>query len=382
MGSGNSVPVKDGMHVVIVGGGYAGSSLAVYLVKKKFCKVTLIDPRDAMFNNIGALRGVAYEEYTKYVFLPHDEMVGDSFVKGVAESLDLQNKTVTLKDGKTVNYTHLVIATGTRSPFPSKISGEYPEASTEEATKLFKDYRDQIKSAKRIVLVGGGAVGVELAGELKTAFPDKEITIVTSSNHLVTTRSKPGFQKKLNETLRHKNITVLFGERVSNIGSLPINQYVKDQVVTTESGKEIAAELVIPCTGTKINKEFYQEALADAMTPHGALEVNEYFEVKGHGNVLAIGDVTAIDEEKMAFLANIHAECVAKNLIAEVKGTKKQPYKPVFGGSLTIMVPVGRLDGVAQINGMVFGSLFVRLAKGDDLLAGKLWKQYGLKKPK
>jgi len=61
MGNRSSVGFQDEMHVVIVGGGYTGSYLAVNLLKDKLCKVTLIDPKDAMIHHIGALRTVVDE---------------------------------------------------------------------------------------------------------------------------------------------------------------------------------------------------------------------------------------------------------------------------------------------------------------------------------
>ena len=50
--------------------------------------------------------------------------------------------------------------------------------------------------------------------------------------------------------------------------------------------------------------------------------MDEYFRVKGHDNIYAIGDITDVKEEKMAYLAKYHAEKVVKTL----KG-KSTPYK-------------------------------------------------------
>lgn len=47
--------------IVIIGGGYGGSHLAYRLIKKNIGKVTLIEPKDGLFHNIGALRTVVDE---------------------------------------------------------------------------------------------------------------------------------------------------------------------------------------------------------------------------------------------------------------------------------------------------------------------------------
>ena len=40
--------------------------------------------------------------------------------------------------------------------------------------QLYEQYTDELKRAKSIVLVGGGAVGVEMAGEIATDYPDQK----------------------------------------------------------------------------------------------------------------------------------------------------------------------------------------------------------------
>ena len=50
------------------------------------------------------------------------------------------------------------------------------------------------------------------------------------------------------------------------------------------------------------------------MDNRGALHVNECFQVKGHENIYAIGDVTAIEEEKMAYTATQHVEYLFETL--------------------------------------------------------------------
>ncbi|XP_078483040.1 ferroptosis suppressor protein 1 [Ciona intestinalis] len=376
MGAGSSVTPRDDMHLVIVGGGYAGSYFAVQMIKSGLCKVTLIDGRDAMFHSVGALRTVVDEDYFKYLFIPYDKMLGDSFTQGEVSDLDTASKTLTLKDGKTVNYTHLVIATGSSSSaFPSKMP---VGTSIEEVKKLYSEYRKEVVAAKRVLMVGGGAVGVELSGEIKTEFPDKEVTIVSSSDFLVTTRIKPAFQKNIMDCLVKKNITVIMNDRVSNLGDLTLNKHVEGQVVKTTGGKEVTADLVVPCTGTTVNNQFFKEALAGAITESGTLEVNEYFQVKGHEDIYAMGDVTNVKEEKMAYTAKIHADLIKSNLLAEASDQTKKSYP---GARVAMVVPVGRTGGAGQFMGMQLGDFAVKMFKAEDLFAKSIWSDLGMKLP-
>jgi len=67
---------------------------------------------------------------------------------------------------------------------------------------------------------------------------------------------------------------------------------------------------------------------AASMTDNGTLKVDEFLQVKGQDNVFAIGDVTDINEQKLAYTARLHAEILATNLVAEAIKSPKTPYTP------------------------------------------------------
>ena len=50
-------------------------------------------------------------------------------------------------------------------------------------------------------MVGGGAVGVELAGEIMNTFPEKHVTLIHSGTTLVSTNFGPKFSKKVRNQL-------------------------------------------------------------------------------------------------------------------------------------------------------------------------------------
>nr|XP_002126981.1 apoptosis-inducing factor 2-like [Ciona intestinalis] len=379
MGLCNSIEFQSDMHLVIVGGGYGGSHLALQMIKANICKVTLIDPRDAMFHSIGALRATVDDDYMKNLFLPYESMIGDSFMRGYVENIDTKSKILILKDGRTVAYTHLVIAVGSRSNFPSNLSKDYPDVNIDEGKEIYTDYREEIMKSRRIVLVGGGAVGVELAGEIKTDYPDKSVTIVSSTNYLVSSRTKTKFQRNLLNVLRAKEISVILDERVSNLDELIVNQTKEGQIVITEKGSKVDADLIIPCTGTRVNNKFFQHEMARSINAQGALKVNSYLQVKGHEEVIwALGDVTDVKEEKLAYHAQRQAEVLAANFKADTTNSNRKQYKT---GPFVIFVSVGRNDGVGQMFGVQVGSKIVKKVKGKDLLARKTWQVRGMTLP-
>lgn len=51
--------------------------------------------------------------------------------------------------------------------------------------------------------------------------------------------------------------SVATGERVSNVENLMPNRFQKDMVVRTEKGTEVVVDMVVLCTGIKINSSAY-----------------------------------------------------------------------------------------------------------------------------
>ena len=70
--SSSSTP-KIACQLVIVSGGYDGVQLAVEL--DSYCKVVLIDPKDAFHHNVGALRAIVEPAFIKKTLIPYEEML-------------------------------------------------------------------------------------------------------------------------------------------------------------------------------------------------------------------------------------------------------------------------------------------------------------------
>ncbi|XP_077987962.1 ferroptosis suppressor protein 1-like isoform X2 [Glandiceps talaboti] len=374
MGNGSS-RLPEGSHVVIVGGGFAGCQLAMRLKDKG--KFTLIDSREAMHMNLGALRSSVETGFAKKTLIPYSEMLGDNFKLGVVRGIHPEEKSVILVAGdEVINYTHLVIATGAMGMFPAKLM---MTTSTDDAITLYEKQIEEVRAAQSIVIIGGGAVGVELAGEIATDFKEKQVTIVHAGNRLVSNVMHENFHKEVQEQLNNLNVNLILGDKVKNLDEVP-DEYQRDKFkITTENGVEIETELAIRCTGLKTNSFAYAMTMAEKMNSLGQLKVNEFLQVVGCENVYAIGDCNNVIETKMAYRAALQADLVADNLLKEVTGKPKTPYKP--SGPMMVL-SIGRNGGVFQLpNGCVFGSFLTKYLKSRDVFAGKYWKDFGVKMP-
>lgn len=369
MGSGPSLPENTG-HVVVVGGGYAGCELARKL-KQAGAKYTLIDPRDSFHHCVAAVRAVVEEDIIPKMFIPYAETFGDNFKQGKVTSVDHANKKVMLEGDGEVSYDILVLCTGSTMHFPAK--ADYTQKT--EAVEFYKDYLKKVQSATKIVLVGGGPVGVELAGELGTDLKDKEITLIHSREKLCGEDLNDNWQKKVKSTLTGMGIKLVLGEKVTNL-----NDISDDGPVTlkTDKGTEIEADLVMKCIGSfKINSDAYSTSMGSSVDDRGCLKVNEYLQVEGYDDIFAIGDCVNTNEPKVAYLGQQQAATVFHNLGQKAREqplkTHKLDDKPMVLG-----VSLGRNHGALQLkNGMLPPELLVRKVKCKDLMLAEYYKRFG-----
>nr|CAB3220680.1 apoptosis-inducing factor 2 [Phallusia mammillata] len=368
--------LTEDQHVVIVGGGYGGARLANKL--KGRGSFTLIDQRDALHHNMAALRAAVEPGFAKKTFIFYEPTFGANFLQGKVVDIDTTNKQVSLEEGKEpINYTQLVLATGSSGPFPGKCR---LDMSTQSLMKMYNDFTDEIKQAKNIVIVGGGAVGVEMAGEIIGDYPEgKKMTIVHNGDTLVSSLLEPEARTKIQEKLKERKIEVMYGETVSNLADIPVLKTSDNIVVKTSSGKEIVADLVIPCYGLKINTDAYKSSLADSMNARGQLKVDKNLQVVGTEDIFAIGDCSDTDVCKLALQAQAQADQMYENLINIAKGKPLEPFVP---GTFRMVVPIGRDGGVAQNGKKVFGDFLAKMIKAKDVFVKIIWKEMSQPVPK
>lgn len=147
----------------------------------------------------------------------------------------------------------------------------------------------KIKSARSILIVGGGPTGVELAGEIAVDFPEKKVTLVHKGSRLLEFIG-PKAGDKTRDWLISKKVDVKLGERV-NLDSVSEGS----DTYLTSTGDTINADCHFLCTGKPVGSDWLKDTiLKDSLDTHGMLMVDENLRVKGQKNIFAIGDITDI----------------------------------------------------------------------------------------
>src|SRR3954452_21156035 len=180
--------------VVVVGGGFGGSLVAKAL--DSAAAVTLVDPRDAFVNAAASLRAVTQPDCAPNAFFPFETLLERGrVIRDRAVSVDPGG--VTLASGERVEAEYLVLATGSGYPYPAK-----PNPASTGITQQLDDLRathKELSAAGRVLILGAGPVGLELAGEIKEVWPDKHVVVVDKADQLLA-----GFLPEVREDLHHQ----------------------------------------------------------------------------------------------------------------------------------------------------------------------------------
>ncbi|MFB4270892.1 NAD(P)/FAD-dependent oxidoreductase [Nonomuraea sp. GTA35] len=357
--------------VVVIGGGYGGSAVAKALDAE--ADVVLIDPRDAFINSAGSLRALTQPDWASNMFFPYDQwLTRGTVVRDRAASVNPGG--VTLASGRRVEADYLVLATGSSYAYPAKPTSDSMAEVLEDLRRTHKE----LAGSDRVLILGAGPVGLELAGEIKETWPHKRVTIVDPAEELL-----PAFPAEMREELRRQ-----LGERdidlrlSTGLSTPPATEpgQAGTFTVTVTGGDEITADIWFRAHGVRINSDYLADGELTARTPQGQVPVTDTLNVRGHEHVYAIGDITDVAEAKMAGYAMQHAEVVAQNILAQLRG--EQPtatYRPL--PHPMILLPLGPHGGVGQLptpdGPAVVSAETVSAYKGADLFTGRFTEQFG-----
>jgi NADH dehydrogenase FAD-containing subunit len=167
-----------------------------------------------------------------------------------------------------------------------------------------KAYRARIKAAKNIVVVGGGAVGIEIAGEIAATYPKsdgKKITLIHKGKSLMNDTYNSKFRKGLQTQLLDLGVNLHLGDALQGDYNF---EETNGQTLTTIGGAKLEhVDLVIQATGGKVNTDLLKGLVPSLLSSNG-VKVKPTFQLEGHDNIFAVGDVADLPEQKQA--AKVH----------------------------------------------------------------------------
>jgi len=395
-----SEQLKRRPKIVIVGGGFAGLSLCRNLENDPNIDLTLVNSSNYVEYIPGILRVLLYPSLFSHLHMSLRKILGKNikFIHGeiqqilhdtetysgtilvqtdpqyysnrIKQSNETENSLNTLSNKNSqlssslqkIPYDILVLSTGSSYPAPIKGNPTIDNIiTTEDRLKQINQASIDIENAKSILIVGGGPVGIELAGELLTKYcpyrnPEKakHITLVTAGKQLL-----DGFDPILGNAayqwLKERKVTIHTNLRLPSFqphGKYPmLNSLSSTTIPTTTTSNNIVypglqpkdtrintsdpnilipADYVFACIGSRPSSTYLKSnpnnvsptnILHTAYLPSGKISVDDAFQLRSHDGqvfprVFALGDVSAplFREADVAYVAEKHSLCVLQNI--------------------------------------------------------------------
>lgn len=353
--------------VVIVGGGYAGTMVARAL--DQIAEVRLIEPRDRFVHNVAAIRAVTDPALLERLMIPYDRLMRrGSVIRGLASKVG--ERQVTMADGSTVEGDIVVAATGSTYAQPFKPQS----ASSEVFAKDSRAAHEALRAARTVAIIGGGAVGIELAGEIAAAYPEKSVTLLASSPSLL-----PGYSARLSATLaeqlKAQGVALRLGTRVDGLETAD-RPFGGTLLV---SGEAIEADLIFPAIGAR---PFVPPIPAAKLSASGRLKVDPWLRPISMRSVFALGDAAETGDPMTIVAITRQAPWLVKTLKAVLAGRAIETLAPYTPWPVpVILVPLGPKAGASVLpvtrRGLTVGRRATATLKGKDLFISRYRKEFG-----
>ncbi len=361
--------------VVIVGGGLGGLRLAEDMLGTDM-QVVLVDK-----NNFHQFPPLIYQIASagidpSSISFPFRQIFRKQkdfyFRMAEARMVDTEKKILQTSIGK-IDYDYIVFAAGTTTNFFGNKNIEewaMPMKTVSEAMGLRNALLSNLERALtcateeerqellNVVIVGGGATGVEIAGALSEMkryvipydYPDMDaslmhIHLIEAGNRLLAGMSEQS-SRKAYDFLTNMGVNIQFGKMVTDY---------RDHKVVMKDGSEIATRTFLWVSGVKANQVAGIDG--DHLGRGARIVVDAYNRVPGLDGVFAIGDQCLQTTDaaypnghpQVAQVAIQQAKNLARNLRRIASGEGEESLTPFAYKNLGSMATVGRNKAVVEI---------------------------------
>ncbi|CAI7660212.1 unnamed protein product [Penicillium bialowiezense] len=321
-------------NIIVVGGSFVGRTTAQELARvvPPTHRVLLTEPHSHFHHLFTFPRFAIVPGQEHKAFIPYSGIFNSSpnpAAHGVVQARVLSVKSNFIEldrewnGSKQIPFDYVVLATGTRLSKPAAMENDDKPSSVDYLQK----HQAGVKQSKSILIVGGGAVGVQMAADLKEHYPEKEVTVVQSRDRVM-----PNFHPGLNDLIKRRfdelDIRLITGSRVT----IPPGGFPNDgstfQVQLTNGTTE-STQFVILATGQTPNNQLVSDlkpSSADGKSivnpENGFIRVRPTMQLldEQYSNLFAVGDIADTGAQKAARPGSAQAAVVAKNIVSLIEG--------------------------------------------------------------
>ncbi|KAB8271533.1 hypothetical protein BDV30DRAFT_250024 [Aspergillus minisclerotigenes] len=408
-------PLLRQFRVLIAGGSYGGLSAALTLLdlsKGRLARfnytegakppqyqipiqITVVDERDGFYHLIGSPKALACDKFaaktwTRFCDIPALKSPNLQIVRGSVNTVDFQNKVAQILDLETKEtrqekYDFFIAGTGLRRVFPTVPQSLKREEFLKEAT----GHKEAIRNADEgVVVIGGGAVGVEMAAELKELDPQQKVTLVHSRDRLLSAEPLPDdFAERVVAELREQGVEVILGQRVIDTTAVEEEQGKRTWSLTLANGTKLKAGHIMNAVSKSSPTSSYLPK--DALTEEGYVTIRPNLQfanpVPNAENHFAVGDIAQWAGIKRCggaiHMGHYAGTNIHQLMLAEV--TKAKPefmnlinYPPVMGLALGHTAVSYTPDEGTKHGKELLGTLF-----GEDMGYSICWNYMKMSEP-
>jgi pyruvate/2-oxoglutarate dehydrogenase complex dihydrolipoamide dehydrogenase (E3) component len=326
--------------------------------------VVLAEPRDAFVHNVAAIRAIVAPALLDRLIIPYDRLLGRGTVVQ-DRAVGLGERDVKLAARGALEADIIVVATGSRSARPFKPTGD----SVAEFRAASAEAHEMLSAATSVAGVGGGAVGIELAGEIAAGTAGKRVALFSGAPSLVPNMPQ-GLGKRLLAQLRKMGVAVHLG--ASAEGLLDANG-PRPGPLQLSTGLSVAANIVFPAIGITPVTTLLDSFPGVSFDPSGRVSVDPWLRPAGRPNMFALGDMAATGEPMTIVSISAQVPWLARTITALFDGKQLKELPPYVPSSPRLfLVPLGprRDASVLPVSGrpVVVDTFLTSVAKGKDLL--------------
>ncbi|KAG2389256.1 hypothetical protein C9374_014656 [Naegleria lovaniensis] len=399
--------------MVILGGGHAGITVAQNLYE--YFNIILIDKNDVSSLKPSHPIVLEKEEHAEKISVQLSEVMKNrgTFIRGLVRHvtpngvfIETSNTTFEFdsldstqvddkisQNCKFLKFEYLVIATGSSS-WKNKLDftqdnhpdnkihyvDPYSLESVKSSVPLLKS-----DSTKKIVLIGGGFIGVEFTGSLAFSYPKREFILIQRGDMLMKP-SEAAHKVVSDDFKKFKNLKVMFNSQVTSQkdgNTLVVKTSdTKNQQQDGSEEVEIDCAVCYLCSGGKPNTDMLKGSVFESvLDDRGYIKVNKHFQLldpsdntKYLRNIFALSDVNNLEVDKLMQNARLQSATftdVAKLLVQHSKESL-----PSYDVDVRVKAAsVGPKHGfVIKEEKVLFSSFMVNKLKG--VLETTVMKQY------
>lgn len=243
--------------IVVIGGSAAGLTTAI-TAKRHYPEKSVLIVRGE--EKVLIPCGIPYIFGT--VNSPENNLIPDAILEknGIdllidrVSDIDREKKSITTSH-ENIEYDRLVLATGSEPAVP-KIEGADKKGvyAIYKHVDYLKAMQDELTTAKKVIIIGGGFIGIELADEINK-MGDKEVTVIEIASHCLNLAYDEEFCIQMENEVSSRGVQLMTSSQVASIeGGDTV------EAVALTDGKKIPADMVILGIGANPNVELAQKA--------------------------------------------------------------------------------------------------------------------------